>query len=114
MSTADAVAYNAELDARVEEVLGSWGATRKKMFGGTGYMLNGNMTAGVYGDELIVRLSPEEGAEALALPTVRPFDISKNPMSGWLLVGSEGLDDESLVDWLERARDFVVGLPPKQ
>ena len=105
--------YDAELDARIEEAVTTWGATRKKMFGGTGYMLNGNMLAGVYGDSLIVRLSPEEGAEALKVPHVRPFDISKNPMSGWVMVGPEGLDDESLEEWLEQARDFVVTLPPK-
>ena len=107
------MAYDAVLDARVEEMLTAWGAVRKKMFGGTGYMLNGNMLAGVSGDSLIVRLSPQEGAQALRLPNVRPFDIAKNPMSGWIMVGPDGLDDGSLEDWLEQARDFVVMLPPK-
>jgi len=107
------MAYDEELDARVEEIATSWGATRKKMFGGTGYMLNGNMLAGVLGDSVILRLSPEEGATALQRPHVRPFDISKNPMSGWVMVGPEGLDDASLEDWMEQARDFVVTLPEK-
>jgi TfoX/Sxy family transcriptional regulator of competence genes len=107
------MAYDAELDARVEEVVTTWGATRKKMFGGTGYMLHGNMLAGVSGDSLIVRLSPEDGAAALTRPNVRPFDISRNPMSGWVMVGPEDLDEESLEDWLEQARDFVLTLPPK-
>ena len=107
------MAYDEELDARVEEIATAWGATRKKMFGGTGYMLNGNMTAGVLGDSLILRLSTEDGAAALKQPHVRPFDISKNPMSGWVMVGPEGLDETSLEDWLEQARDFVVTLPEK-
>ena len=107
------MAYDEELDARVEEVLDAWGASRKKMFGGTCYTLNGKMTAGVLGDSVILRLSPEEGAAALRLPNVRPFDISKNPMSGWVMVGPDGLDPASLEDWLEQARDFVATLPEK-
>jgi hypothetical protein len=102
------VAYDAELDARVEEMAGAWGATRKRMFGGTCYMLEGHMMGGVSGDSLFVHLSPEEGTNALRLPNVRPFDISKNPLSGWVIIGPEGLDDDSLEDWLEQARDFVL------
>lgn len=107
------MAYDAELDARVADHLMSWGATRKKMFGGTGYMLNGNMMAGVFRDSLILRLGPEDGALALQQPNVRPFDISSNPMSGWVMVDPEGLDDDALLDWLEQARDFVETLPEK-
>ncbi len=107
------MAFDQELDARVEEVLGAWGASRKKMFGGTCYLLNGKMTAGVSGDSVFLRLSPEEGTAALQLPDVRPFDISKNPASGWVMVGPDGLDPDSLEDWLEQARDFVATLPDK-
>jgi TfoX/Sxy family transcriptional regulator of competence genes len=107
------MAFDEELDARVEELVAPWGASRKKMFGGTCYLLDGKMTAGVSGDSVILRLSPEDGAAALQLPNVRPFDISKNPMSGWVMVGPDGLDDASLEDWLEQARDFVMTLPPK-
>ncbi len=83
------------------------------MFGGTGYMLNGNMMAGVLGDSVILRLGPEDGAAALRQPHVRPFDISKNPMSGWVMVGLEALEGTALEDWLEQARDFVSTLPAK-
>lgn len=107
------MAYDQELDARVEEVLGAWGATRKKMFGGTCYIIDGKMVAGVHGDSVILRLSAVEGMAALRLPNVRPFDISKNPMPGWVMVGPDGLDDASLEDWLEQARDFAATLPAK-
>jgi TfoX/Sxy family transcriptional regulator of competence genes len=107
------MAYDPELDARVEEIATSWGASRKKMFGGTCYLLRGNMLAGVYRDSLIVRLGKDAGAAALDLPDVRPFDITGNPMSGWVMVDSENLDDAALEDWLEQARDFVATLPAK-
>jgi hypothetical protein len=107
------MAFDQELDARVEEVLEAWGASRKKMFGGTCYLLDGRMMAGVSGDSVFLHLSPEDGAAALVLPNVRPFDISKNPQSGWVMVGPDGLEQESLEDWLEQARDFVATLPAK-
>jgi hypothetical protein len=105
--------YDAELDSRVEELATAWGASRKKMFGGTCYLLNGHIVGGVSGASLFVRLSPQDGEVALCRPDVRPFDISKNPMSGWVMIEPDGLDDESLEEWLEMGRDFVSGLPPK-
>lgn len=107
------MAYDPELDARVEEIATAWGASRKKMFGGTCYLLQGNMMAGVLSGDLIIRLDKAAGAEALALTGVRPFDISRNPVSGWVMVEADGLDDAALEDWLEQARDFVLALRAK-
>jgi TfoX/Sxy family transcriptional regulator of competence genes len=107
------MAYDQELDSRVEEFVTAWGASRKKMFGGTCYVLNGNMLAGVLDDSLIVRLGKDDGTAALERPGVRPFDFTRNPMVGWVMVDADTLDDATLEDWLEQARDFVVTLPPK-
>ena len=107
------MAYDPELDARVEEIVAAWGASRKKMFGGTCYLVHGNMMAGVHGDSVILRLDKQAGTAALALPGVRPFDLARNAMAGWVMVEGEGLDAAALEDWLEQARDFVVTLPPK-
>ncbi len=107
------MAFDPELDCRVEELVTPWGASRKKMFGGTCYLLNGNIVGGVTRDSLFVRLSPEDGEIALRRPDVRPFDISKNPMSGWVIIAPDGLDDDSLEEWLEQARDYVSTLPAK-
>ncbi len=46
------MAYNEELEARVTAATTDWGTTRKKMFGGTAHLLNGNMLCGVYKDYL--------------------------------------------------------------
>ncbi len=39
--------YNEKLDQRITEATASWNTTRKKMFGGTCHLLNGNMLCGV-------------------------------------------------------------------
>jgi len=86
----------------------------KKMFGGVGFLLNGNMLVGVWKDSLIVRLGPEEGDVALLEPHVKPFDITGRAMKGWVLVGPEGVEDEDqLSGWIQRAIKFVGKLPAK-
>ncbi|MEN3308170.1 MAG: hypothetical protein V7603_4372 [Micromonosporaceae bacterium] len=89
------------------------GVTEKKMFGGLAFLTYGNMTVGVHGDDLIVRLDPAGTDAALARAGVRPFDVTGRPMRGWILVAGEVLDDSELDRWIERARDFVATLPPK-
>ena len=87
---------------------------KKKMFGVACYMLNGNAFAGVWGDSLIVRTGPDAYDSALEEPYVREFDITGRPMKGWVVVGPEGIDDDSaLREWLRRAMDFANSLPQK-
>jgi len=89
------------------------GVHEKKMFGGLAFLTDGNMTVGVHGDDMIVRIAPDDTPTALAEPGVRPFDITGRPMRGWILVAGEALDDDALDGWVERARTFVATLPPK-
>ena len=84
------------------------------MFGGIGFLLNGNMLVGVLKDSLIVRLGPEQGEEALLEPHVREFDITGRAMKGWVLVGPAGVaDDGHLSDWIQRSVKFVGKLAAK-
>jgi len=90
------------------------GIEEKKMFGGVGFLLNGNMLVGVWKDLLIVRLGAEDGDEALKEPHVRVFDITGRPMSGWVLVEPAGIaDDGALAAWIDRAMKLVRTLPAK-
>jgi TfoX/Sxy family transcriptional regulator of competence genes len=107
------MAYNEELDLKIEEVVSHWGAIRKKMFGGTCYLLKGNMMCGVYKDYLILRLGEKQTQEILSRPHVKPFDITGRPMKGWVMVEEAGLKGKALSRWLEKARAFVAGLPPR-
>ena len=109
------MAFSEELAERIRQQL-AWrkGVEEKKMFGGVGFLLNGNMLVGVWKDSLIVRLDPDNYDDALLEPHVREFDITGRPMKGWVMVGPEGVEnDEQLTAWIERATRFVRTLPAK-
>ena len=107
--------YDEGLAERVRELLEERpDLSERKMFGGIGFMLGGNMCCGVLGDELVVRLSAEEGEAALAEPHVRPFDFTGKPMKKMVYVDPEGtVTDEDLAAWVEAGADYASSLPPK-
>jgi hypothetical protein len=107
------LAYDEELDQRISDIASPWGATRKKMFGGTCYLLNGNIMAGVHGERLILRLGDEDGSAAMEEAFVDPFDLTRKPMAGWVQVDPPGFAGDKLEEWLARSRTFAASLPPK-
>ena len=109
------MAYSESLASRIRDVFaGRRGVTEKKMFGGVGFMLHGNMCVGVWKTSLIARLGPEQAEAALKEPNVVDFDITGRPMKGWVMVEAEGVEtDEQLRGWVERAFVFVERLPRK-
>jgi TfoX/Sxy family transcriptional regulator of competence genes len=87
----------------------------RKMFGGVGFLLNGNLLVGVWKDSLCVRLGPDQAEEALLEPHVEEFDITGRPMKGWVLVEPKRIEgDDQLAGWIQRAMKFVGTLPAKE
>jgi TfoX/Sxy family transcriptional regulator of competence genes len=108
------VAYNLKLAERIRSGLSGIRFVEKKMFGGVGFLLNGNMACGVNKDDFIVRVDPEKHAALLKKTHVRPFDLSGRQMKGWLVVDAEGLKtDKQLNTWIKEGVDFALTLPPK-
>jgi hypothetical protein len=107
------VSYDEVLDARIADVFAPLETVRKKMFGGTCYLLHGNMMAGVYKDFLILRLGQEVAEKALAENHVRPFDITGRPMRGWVMVEPPGVQGAALDRWLGLAESYAASLPAK-
>ena len=109
------MAYDEKLDARIAPLAASMGfGTKKKMFGGTCYLLQGNMVCGVHKGYLILRLGETKGTEYLARPHVRVFDITGKPMKGWVMVEKEAFpNDTALKELLTDAGNFAASLPPK-
>lgn len=91
------------------------GFEEKRMFGGTGFLLDGLMCCGIHKGRLILRLGVDAGDEALTQPHVKPFDITGKPMKGWVMINSRYLEDERVIrDWVSQAVEFVRMLPPKE
>ena len=106
--------YDSQLAERIRPLMLVLGCQEKKMFGGLGFLLNGNMCVGVWKNSLIARVGPDEYDAALSLPGAKEFDITGRAMRGWVLVENHGLPaDDDLQQWVQRAIDFVLSLPAK-
>jgi TfoX N-terminal domain len=109
------MAFDESLAARIRYALAhKKNIEEKKMFGCICFFLNGNALAGVWKDALIARLGPDEGEAALREPHVGVFDITGRPMRNWVVIESQGVeDDDQLAGWIQRAIKFVRRLPKK-
>ena len=86
----------------------------RKMFGGVGYLLRGNMCFGIYKEFLVLRMGEENAKKALENKNTKPFDITGRVMKGWVMVSPEGIKkDSELKRWIQQAVDFVETLPRK-
>jgi hypothetical protein len=109
------MAFDDQLAERIRQQLGQRReVTEKKMFGGLAFLVNGNMCCGVHGRELIVRLDPEQTAQALSKPHTRVFDLTGRPMKGWILVQPKGLaTPATLSRWIQAGMKYALSLPAK-
>ena len=109
------MAYSEALAQRIRDEIGDHPALEEKqMFGGIAFMVHGNMSVGVSGDALMVRVGKEHHDDAMAQPHVRSFDLSSRPMTGWVLVDPNGTSsDEDLARWVDVGVSYAEGLPPK-
>jgi hypothetical protein len=108
------MAYNLHLAERIRSQLDGLPFVEKKMFGGVGYLLHGNMVCGVVRDDLVVRVDPEKYDSLLKKSHTRVFDMTGRQMKGWLLVGPEGVKTEKqLRAWIDECLKFTGTLSPK-
>ncbi|MDD9893276.1 MAG: TfoX/Sxy family protein [Gammaproteobacteria bacterium] len=107
--------YNEELAARVAKNMTEVpGMVEKKMFGGIGYMIDGNMSIGTHRDALMVRVGLEAYEDCLAQPGARVMDFTGRVMKGWVTVPVGYAEtDEQVQYWIRRSLEFVTTLPPK-
>jgi TfoX/Sxy family transcriptional regulator of competence genes len=109
------MAFDEALADRIRDVLAPRPElSERKMFGGLAFMLAGNMAVGVIGEDLMVRLAPEDADRALAEPHTRPMDFTGKPAKNMVYVDPEGTaSDEELAKWVEAGADYAMSLPPK-
>src|SRR5918992_5740629 len=103
------MAYNLKLAERIRSELNGVPFVEKKMFGGVGFLLNGNMACGVNKDDLIIRIDPEKQTALLKKPYAKPFDLTGRPMKGWLVIEAEGCKTaKQLSAWVKEGIAFAL------
>jgi TfoX/Sxy family transcriptional regulator of competence genes len=93
------------------------GATTRNMVGCVVGLVNDKMFGWLFGNTMVVKLSPDDQPEAFALDGAQPFD----PMGrGARMRDAVQLPDSVMDDphemkvWLKRAYDYVATLPAKK
>src|SRR5215471_1494926 len=104
-----------ELAASIRAALAGAGTIREvKMFGGIGFMLNGNMVAAASKRGLLARVGKERQAEALARPGEAPMIMRGRTIEGYIRITPAELTNASVKSWLQLASAFVRTLPAKR
>lgn len=109
------MAYDVKFAARIRALVPPQQTiVEQTMFGGVGWMVNGNMAVGIWKESLVVRVGPDAYAACLNEPHVAEFDITGRPMRGWILVAPEAVaSKKSLQRWLDLGLSFAASLPAK-
>lgn len=105
------MAYDVKLADRVRRVLADRkDVEEKKMFGGLCFMVAGSMCCGLTATDFMVRVGPEQFADALAQPHARPMDFTGRPSRGMVYVAPEGIRTAAALSrWVSRGVAFVTG-----
>ncbi len=113
------MAYDQALAQRFRDGLqGVKGITEKRMMGGLGLMVNGNMLGGVDRtkagrDRFMFRVGKDSEVEALRRPGASIVDMGGKRLGGLVFVDADACDQAALKDWIAMALGFVGRLPKK-
>jgi len=83
------------------------------MFGGIGFMLNGNMIVGTSKRGLLVRVGKDRHDTALARPGASAMEMRGRKIEGYVFVAPDSLGDAALRGWLDLALAHARELPLK-
>jgi TfoX/Sxy family transcriptional regulator of competence genes len=110
------MAYDEELANRIRELLGGERRlTERKMFGGLGFLIGGNMAIAASGQGgLLVRVDPVQSEKLVATGKARPMEMRGRQMQGWLRVDTEDVPTKRLLArWVRIGAEYARSLPPK-
>jgi TfoX/Sxy family transcriptional regulator of competence genes len=101
------------LVAGVRSALAGTGRVREvRMFGGVGFMLNGNLVAAASPRGLLLRVG-KAGQAAAVRRGARVMVMRGRPMADYVYVDPPGLSRRAIAPWLRLATAFVATLAPK-
>lgn len=108
------MAYDLKLAERIRAEIHDVPYVEKKMFGGVGFLLHGNMACGIYKEDMVVRIDPAKHEILLKKKHTKPFALRGKPMKGWLLVEPAGYKTAKQIStWVKEGVQFALTLPPK-
>ena len=107
--------YDKGLAERLTELVGDMFEMEVTyMFGGFGYLMNGNICVAIWNDLLVIRVGVDAANAIMNEPHVRPFDLTGRPMKGWMMVKHDGIaEDTDLQRYVDLAVFFTGSLAPK-
>jgi TfoX/Sxy family transcriptional regulator of competence genes len=111
------VAYDERLAQRIRElVAGEEDVTEKKMFGGLGFLIAGNMAVAASGQGgVLVRVDPATSEELVAATPAEFMEMRGRPTRGWLRVGAHDVTTEpELAGWVRLGTSYARSLPPRR
>ena len=91
------------------------GVTVRPMFANLAAFVNGNMFAGLFGEQVGVRIPDDaERERLLAVPGTGPYGPAERPMGGYVALPDAWRDNpDRLREWVAIALDQVGRMPPK-
>lgn len=108
--------YDEELASRIREVVAAEpGLSEKRMFGGLGFLVNGNMAVSASSQGgLLLRIDPAQVDALVDPPHVNRYEMRGRAMDGWLRVDPEAVrSDDQLRRWVDHGLSFARSLPAK-
>lgn len=102
------MAYNEKLAVRIRESLtGVVNVKEKQMMGGLTFMVRDKMCVGVFKDEMMCRIDPEQREKLLERKGCRSMEFSGRPMKSYVLVDESGIKGEAAFDyWINLCLEF--------
>ncbi len=97
------MAYDEALADRIRDALsGTPHVVEKRMFGGLGFMVAGNLAVSASSQGgLLLRADPDQVDAHLADPGIEPFVMRGRAMDGWLRVDAAAVEtDDALARWV--------------
>jgi len=107
---------NLEIAALLDEAVARFSPEKKQMFGHPVQFINNNMFAGIFGDDVWIRLSDADQEKIFALnDEVQTFEPLEGRKMREYVVLPESIhgNPEELDKWLQRSYHYVSSLPVK-
>ena len=95
--------HDEELAERLRLALGAEEPEEKRMFGGIGFMVDGNLAVAASGQGgLLVRVDPDDSPRLLESPGTSVMVMRGREMAGWLRVETAAVEEPDALDrWVD-------------